>query len=70
MIGNLDHLVATVHGIDTTLASYEGALAMQRVTFGSGRVAPQFGVQKINPHRAGRESEPGASEPLDRNRRP
>ena len=24
MIGNLDHLVATVHGIDTTLASYEG----------------------------------------------
>ena len=63
MINNLDHLVLTVHDIDTTVAFYESALAMQRVTFGGGRVALKFGMQKINLHRAGREFEPKAATP-------
>ncbi|MBA4016934.1 MAG: VOC family virulence protein [Pirellula sp.] len=57
----LDHLVLTVRNLEATCAFYCDVLGMRRVTFGAGRWALEFGVQKINLHEAGREFEPKAA---------
>lgn len=62
-IEGLDHLVLTVADIEATCAFYERALGMRRVVFGGGRVALQFGRQKLNLHQAGHEFEPKALRP-------
>ncbi len=62
-IEGLDHLVLTVADIEATCIFYERALGMRRVVFGGGRVALQFGRQKLNLHQAGHEFEPKALRP-------
>lgn len=62
-IDRLDHLVLTVADIDATCAFYERILGMEAVTFGEGRRALAFGMQKINLHQAGSEFEPKALRP-------
>jgi catechol 2,3-dioxygenase-like lactoylglutathione lyase family enzyme len=58
----LDHLVLTVADVDATVGFYE-RLGMRGETFGDGRRALRFGVQKINLHQAGAEFEPYALRP-------
>ena len=62
-IDALDHLVLTVADIDVTCAFYERVLGMQTITFGEGRKALAFGVQKLNLHQRGHEFEPKAETP-------
>ncbi len=62
-IESLDHLVLTVKDIDITLSFYSTVLGMNAVTFGGGRKALSFGVQKINLHQYGKEFEPKANQP-------
>jgi catechol 2,3-dioxygenase-like lactoylglutathione lyase family enzyme len=59
----IDHLVLTVASIPVTCDFYSRVLGMKVVTFGEGRKALSFGVQKINLHEAGREFEPKAARP-------
>lgn len=59
-ISHLDHLVLTVADIPTTTNFYEKVLGMQAVRFGAGRIALEFGNQKINLHQLGNEFEPKA----------
>lgn len=63
MISSLDHLVLTVKSIDETVRFYTGVLGMEKETFGGGRVALKYGVQKINLHQQGNEFEPKANLP-------
>lgn len=63
-IESLDHLVLTVADVDASCAFYERVLGMQTVTFGEGRKALSFGVQKINLHRHHHEFEPKAECPM------
>jgi catechol 2,3-dioxygenase-like lactoylglutathione lyase family enzyme len=63
-IDSLDHLVLTVADVDASCAFYERVLGMQAVTFGEGRKALSFGVQKINLHRYHHEFEPKAAYPM------
>jgi catechol 2,3-dioxygenase-like lactoylglutathione lyase family enzyme len=63
IIDSLDHLVLTVKDIDTTAAFYSKALGMDIITFGGGRKALSFGVQKINLHQYQHELEPKAQQP-------
>lgn len=62
-IDSLDHLVLTVADVAASCAFYERVLGMEVVTFGQGRKALAFGMQKINLHQAGREFEPKAERP-------
>ncbi len=62
-IDSLDHLVLTVADIEASCAYYQRVLGMEVVSFGAGRKALAFGVQKINLHQAGREFEPKAQRP-------
>ena len=62
-IDRLDHLVLTVGNIPRTLRFYTLVLGMNEVHFGTGRVALQFGNQKINLHEVGHEFEPKAKRP-------
>ena len=62
-IDRLDHFVLTVANIDVTCAFYKRVLGMKPVNFGPGRVALNFGRQKINLHPAGNEYEPKAKDP-------
>lgn len=62
-IDRLDHLVLTVADIGATCDFYARVLGMGVVTFGSGRKALSFGVQKINLHQPGKEFEPKAQTP-------
>jgi catechol 2,3-dioxygenase-like lactoylglutathione lyase family enzyme len=62
-INAIDHLVLTVRDLQVTTAFYTRVLGMEAVTFGAGRRALAFGVQKINLHEAGRELEPKAATP-------
>lgn len=62
-VDSLDHLVLTVKNVETTCAFYVQVLGMEAVTFGAGRKALQFGVQKINLHEYGSEFEPKAQTP-------
>ncbi|WP_353979671.1 VOC family protein [Salinicola endophyticus] len=59
-ISHLDHLVLTVADIATTAGFYEKVLGMKVVSFGAGRIALEFGSQKINLHQLGHEFEPKA----------
>lgn len=59
-ISHLDHLVLTVADIPTTVSFYEKVLGMQAISFAAGRVALEFGSQKINLHQLGHEFEPKA----------
>jgi len=59
----IDHLVLTVRDLRVTTDFYSRVLGMVPITFGAGRCALAFGVQKINLHEAGREFEPKASVP-------
>lgn len=59
-ISHLDHLVLTVADIPTTTRFYEQVLGMKAVSFGGGRIALEFGKQKINLHQRGHEFEPKA----------
>lgn len=62
-IDSLDHLVLTVKNIETTASFYSRVLGMDVITFGGGRKALSFGVQKINLHQHGNEFEPKAQHP-------
>ena len=62
-INHLDHLVLTVRDIQTTCEFYSRVLGMQVVTFDEGRMALQFGNQKINLHQKGEEIDPKALHP-------
>lgn len=61
-LSHLDHFVLTVADIEATCAFYT-AIGMEVATFGAGRIALQFGRQKINLHRKGHEFEPKAQSP-------
>lgn len=60
-ITHLDHLVLTVKDIDISVAFYQ-KLGMKKQIFLGGRVALQFGQQKINLHQLGKEFEPKAKQ--------
>lgn len=62
-INRIDHLVLTVRSIEETCDFYTKALGMKVVTFGSGRKALEFGIQKFNLHEAGAEFLPKAERP-------
>ena len=62
-IDSLDHLVLTVKDIEATASFYSKVLGMGIVTFGGGRKALSFGLQKINLHQHGKEFEPKAHHP-------
>ncbi|MBE1162941.1 VOC family protein [Dyella acidiphila] len=63
-IDRLDHFVLTVADIDATCAFYTRVLGMQVVSFGEGRKALAFGMQKINLHQHHHEFEPKAMQPM------
>ena len=63
-VESLDHLVLTVADVETSAAFFVRVLGMQRVMFGAGRVALQFGLQKINLHPAAAPLLPHAARPL------
>ncbi|WP_264739025.1 VOC family protein [Cytobacillus firmus] len=62
-IERLDHLVLTVQSIEKTCDFYSKVLGMEIITFGEGRKALRFGIQKINLHQKGNEYEPKALNP-------
>lgn len=62
-IDRLDHFVLTVADIDVTCHFYSRVLGMEVVSFGQGRKALAFGIQKINLHQHRREFEPKAQRP-------
>lgn len=62
-IDSLDHLVLTVKDINATSSFYATVLGMEVITFGDGREALSFGMQKINLHQHGEEFEPKAQKP-------
>ena len=59
-ISHIDHLVLTVADISATVDFYEKILGMRAISFRSGRIALEFGNQKINLHQLGSEFEPKA----------
>ena len=63
MIERIDHIVFTVADVAATCTFYEKVLGMKVETFGAGRKALCFGVQKINLHQYGKEFEPKAHAP-------
>ena len=63
MISSLDHIVLTVRSIEDTVRFYTEVLGMEQEIFGTGRVALNFGAQKINLHESGKEFEPKANSP-------
>lgn len=62
-IDHIDHLVLTVHDLDSSIPFYSQVLGMREETFGEGRKALVFRAQKINLHQAGQEFEPKAEHP-------
>ncbi|WP_423252527.1 VOC family protein [Vibrio vulnificus] len=56
----LDHLVLTVKDIPTSVAFYTHFLGMEKQEFAGGRIALNFGQQKINLHQWQHEFEPKA----------
>lgn len=63
MIGSLDHLVLTTAHREACIDFYTRVLGTTLQQFGAGRIAFQFGSQKINLHEKGREFEPKAALP-------
>ena len=59
-ISRLDHFVLTVKDLQKTVAFYTQVLGMKEVRFGEGRIALEYGQQKINLHELGNEFEPKA----------
>lgn len=59
-IKHLDHFVLTVADIPTSVDFFQSVMGMNAVTFGEGRVALEYGQQKINLHQLGSEFEPKA----------
>ncbi|CAD6560308.1 VOC family protein [Paraburkholderia sabiae] len=64
LIDHLDHLVLTCVDLVATKRFYTEVLQMHLQTFGEGRIAFQFGNQKINVHVKGTEFEPKAHLPV------
>ena len=62
-INHIDHLVLTVADIEVTCKFYEEVLGMQKVISPAGRIALNFGTQKLNLHQKGKEFEPKAQFP-------
>ncbi len=62
-ISRIDHIVMTVNNVDVTCEFYSRTLGMDVITFGNGRKALSFGVQKLNLHEVGKEFEPKAHRP-------
>jgi catechol 2,3-dioxygenase-like lactoylglutathione lyase family enzyme len=62
-VESLDHLVLTVADVEAAAAFYGRVLGMERVVFGAGRIALQFGSQKINLHPAAAPLAPHAARP-------
>lgn len=62
-IDRIDHFVLTVRDIAESCSFYSKVLGMNVVTFGGGRKALSFGLQKINLHQYGNEFEPKAAYP-------
>ena len=60
-ISHLDHLVLTVRSIEITAEFYQSILGMEKISFGTDRVALVFGKQKINLHQLENEFEPNAA---------
>ncbi len=60
----LDHFVLTVADINASLHFYVDILGMEKITFGEGRYAVSFGMQKINFHEKGKEISPHAHSPV------
>ena len=60
----LDHIVLTVVSIEKTIEFYCSFLGMTEITFGEGRKALSFGMQKMNLHEVGKEFEPKALYPM------
>ena len=60
MIDHIDHIVLTTRDLPGCLRFYCEILGMKRETFAQGRIALQFGNQKINVHEWGREYTPRA----------
>ncbi len=56
----LDHFVLTVKDLQKTVSFYTQVMGMKEVHFGEGRVALEYGQQKINLHELGNEFEPKA----------
>ena len=52
-VRRIDHLVLTCRNVKATIRFYTEVLGMREVTFGSGRRALTFGLQKINLHPIG-----------------
>jgi catechol 2,3-dioxygenase-like lactoylglutathione lyase family enzyme len=63
VITALDHLVLTVRDLQATLRFYVEGLGLRLETFGEGRKALHFGIQKIDLDVAGYEFEPKAAHP-------
>lgn len=59
----LDHLVLTVHNLESTCSFYTRVLGMEVVIFNNNRIALTYGSQKINLHEFGKEFEPKAGNP-------
>ena len=59
-ITRLDHFVLTVKDLQQTVAFYTQVMGMKEVRFGEGRIALEYGQQKINLHELGNEFEPKA----------
>jgi catechol 2,3-dioxygenase-like lactoylglutathione lyase family enzyme len=62
-IDRVDHFVLTVADVDATCDFYSRVLGMDVVSFGEGRKALAFGIQKINLHQHRHEFEPKAKQP-------
>jgi catechol 2,3-dioxygenase-like lactoylglutathione lyase family enzyme len=62
-LDRLDHLVLTVRDADVTCAFYADVLGMRVATFGEGRIALEFGYQKINVHPTGGSARLVAAQP-------
>ena len=62
-IRRLDHFVLTVRDIEETVSFYTSVMGMEKEEFGEGRVALNYGDQKINLHEWGKEFEPKAANP-------
>ena len=63
-ITGIDHIVLTVHSIETSVDFYSRVLGMGVITFGQGRTALHFGDQKINLHAADDPIAPHATRPV------
>lgn len=62
-VDRIDHLVLTVHDLSATIDFYTRVLGMEAVTFGGGRKALRFGIQKLNLHEVGSTFDPKAAHP-------